>query len=99
MSEPAKIPLAFPVNTAIRILRNGGYMKAKVTTTLDADLWERFRIQAIREKVSAAAIFERLMAGYLGESSYPSRSRGHAQGKRAHAKTAKTAARQARKAV
>lgn len=74
-------------------------MKVKVTTTLDGELWERFRIQAIREKTSGAAIIEQLMAGYLGESAYPPRSGGHAEGKRANAKAAKTSTRQARKAV
>lgn len=42
-------------------------MKAKVTLTLDATLWERFRIKAIREKTSGSAIIDRLMAGYLNE--------------------------------
>jgi hypothetical protein len=42
---------------------------------LNEDLWERFRIQAIREETSGSAILERLMAGYLGESPYPSAPR------------------------
>ena len=74
-------------------------MKKQVNVTLDEDLWERFRIQAIREKTSGSAILERLMAGYLGESSYPKRSSGHAKGEQAHAKAAKASARQTRKAV
>lgn len=74
-------------------------MKVKVTTTLNADLWERFRIQAIREKRSAAAILDLLMAGYLNESPYPPRSSSHAEGKRAHAEAPKAPARQNRKEV
>ena len=74
-------------------------MKKSVNVTLDEDLWERFRIQAIREKTSGSANLEKLMAGYLGEPAYPPTSRGHAEGKRTHAKTAEASARQARKAV
>jgi hypothetical protein len=48
------------------IIINGGVVKAKVTLTLDAALWEKFRIQAIREKTSGSAIIDRLMLEYLG---------------------------------
>jgi len=74
-------------------------MKKQVNVTLDEDLWERFRIQAIREKTSGSAILESLMAGYLGESAYPKRSRLNAESERAHAKATKTTPRQTRKAV
>jgi hypothetical protein len=74
-------------------------MKRQVNVTLEENLWERFRIQAIREKTSGSAILEKLMAGYLGESPYPPRNGGHAEGQRADTKAAKTPARQARKAV
>ena len=67
-------------------------MKKPVNLRLDVDLWERFRIRAIQEKTSGSAIVERLMGAYLGESSYPARSRRDAKGKRTHAKAAKTAA-------
>jgi hypothetical protein len=74
-------------------------MKKPVNVTFDEDLWERFRIQAIREKTSGSAILERLMAGYLGESAYPSRSRGPVASKQADAKAAKASSRQTRKTV
>jgi hypothetical protein len=74
-------------------------MKKPVNVTLDEDLWERFRIQAIREKTSGSAILERLMAGYLGESPYPPTSRAPVESKRAHAKAAKASSRQTRKTV
>jgi hypothetical protein len=74
-------------------------MKRQVNVTLDDDLFRRFRIRAIEQGTSASAILEKLMAGYLGESTYPPRSGGHAEGKRAHAKAAKTATRKTRKAV
>jgi hypothetical protein len=74
-------------------------MKKPTNLTLDEDLFRRFRIRAIEEKTSASAILERLMSGYLGDSAYPSRSRGHVESKRAHAKAAKTPARETRKAV
>jgi hypothetical protein len=74
-------------------------MKKQVNVTLDENLWERFRIQAIREKTSGSAILERLMAGYLGDAAYPKRGGGHVEGERAHAKAPKVAARQARKTL
>jgi hypothetical protein len=74
-------------------------MKTKVTLTLDDAVWERFRIRAIQEKTSGSAIMDRLMEAYLGDSAYPARGRKPAQGKRAHAKTAKAASGKARKAV
>jgi len=74
-------------------------MKKQVNVTLEEGLWERFRIQAIREKTSGSAILEQLMAGYLGESAYPKRSSRGAEGERAHAKTTKAPARKGRNAV
>jgi hypothetical protein len=70
----------------------GDAMKKPVNLRLDVDLWTRFRVRAIQEGTTGSAIVERLMEAYLGESSYPPRSRERAQGKRAHAKAAKTAA-------
>jgi hypothetical protein len=81
-------------------MRNGEeVMKKPVNLRLNTNLWERFRIRAIQEKTSGSAIVERLMEAYLGESVDLTRDRGAAQGKRANAKTAKTAARKSRKAV
>jgi hypothetical protein len=56
-------------------------MKKAVNVTLDEDLWQRFRIRAIQEKTSGSAILEKLMAAYLGESSYPPRGRHDVEGK------------------
>ena len=77
----------------------GCHMKKPVNVTLDEDLWQRFRIQAIREKTSGSAILDRLMAAYLGESAYPPRSGISVEDKRAHAKKAQASPRKARKAV
>jgi hypothetical protein len=40
-------------------------VRAKVTTTLDAELWQELQIQALREKSYANDIMERLIAEYL----------------------------------
>ncbi len=40
-------------------------VRAKVTTTLDAELWQELQIQAVREKSYANDIMERLIADYL----------------------------------
>jgi len=40
-------------------------MKVKVTITLDDKSWQRLRMQALKEKTSASAIIDRLVAGYL----------------------------------
>jgi hypothetical protein len=68
-------------------------MKKPVNLRLDVDLWERFRIRAIQEKTSGSAIVEKFMRNYLGESADPPRSRQRAEGKRAHTKAPKAAAR------
>jgi hypothetical protein len=68
-------------------------MKKPVNLRLDVDLWERFRIRAIQEKTSGSAIVEKFMRNYLGESVDSQRSRSRAEGKRANAKTVKTASR------
>ena len=68
-------------------------MKKPVNVTLDAELWKRFRIRAIQDGTSGSAVLDRLMRAHLGESSDPPRSRRGVEGKRAHAKTAKTTAR------
>jgi hypothetical protein len=51
-------------------------MKARVNLTLDAALWERFRIRAIQEKTSGSATIDRLMGEYLERPgpSHPQRS-------------------------
>jgi len=40
-------------------------MKTKVTITLNGKNWGRLRIQALKEKTSASAIIDRLVASYL----------------------------------
>jgi predicted CopG family antitoxin len=40
-------------------------MKVKVTITLDDKSWQRLRMQALKEKTSASAIIDRLVAAYL----------------------------------
>jgi hypothetical protein len=40
-------------------------MKVKVTITLTDKNWQRLRIQSLKEKTSASAIIDRLVAGYL----------------------------------
>jgi hypothetical protein len=40
-------------------------MKVKVTITLEDKSWQRLRVQAIKEKTSASAIIDRLVADYL----------------------------------
>ena len=40
-------------------------LRAKVTTTLDAELWQELQIQALREKSYANDILEKLIAEYL----------------------------------
>ena len=40
-------------------------MKVKVTITLDDRHWQRLRMQALKEKTSASAIIDRLIADYL----------------------------------
>jgi len=40
-------------------------MKVKVTITLTDKNWQRLRMQALKERVSASAIIDRLVAGYL----------------------------------
>lgn len=43
--------------------------KKKFTTTLDEDLLEQIKIQAIREKRSVADLLEKLIRDYLGINS------------------------------
>ncbi len=43
----------------------GGAKKVKVTITLQEPIWEKLRIQAIKEKTSASAIIDRLAAEYI----------------------------------
>jgi cell division protein FtsN len=40
-------------------------MKVKVTLTLTDKNWQRLRMQALKEKASASAIIDRLVADYL----------------------------------
>jgi hypothetical protein len=40
-------------------------MKVKVTLTLTDKTWQRLRFQALKEKTSASAIIDRLVAEYL----------------------------------
>ena len=40
-------------------------MKMKVTITLDDKNWQRLRMQALKEKVSASAIIDKLIVSYL----------------------------------
>jgi len=40
-------------------------MKIKVTLTLTDRTWQRLRIHALKEKTSASAIIDRLVANYL----------------------------------
>jgi hypothetical protein len=40
-------------------------MKVKVTITLDDKNWHRLRFQALKNKTSASAIIDRLVAEYL----------------------------------
>ena len=42
-------------------------LKVKFTTTIDSDLLERAKIQAIKEKKSVAKIIEKLLKKYLEE--------------------------------
>lgn len=39
--------------------------KSKFTTTLDSELLEQIKIQAIKEKVSVSTILEKLISEYL----------------------------------
>lgn len=39
--------------------------KSKFTTTLDADLLEKIKIQAIKERTSVSKILEKLISQYL----------------------------------
>lgn len=43
--------------------------KKKFTTTLDEDLLEQIKVQAIREKRSVADLLEKLIMDYLGINS------------------------------
>ena len=40
-------------------------MRVKVTTTLDAKLWEALQIQCVKENLYANDILEKLIAEYL----------------------------------
>jgi hypothetical protein len=40
-------------------------MKVKVTITLEDKNWQRLRMQALRDKTSASAIIDQLVADYL----------------------------------
>lgn len=40
-------------------------MRKQITTTLDAELLKKIRIQAIEENTNVAAILDKLMAEYL----------------------------------
>jgi predicted DNA-binding ribbon-helix-helix protein len=40
-------------------------MKVKVTITLEDKSWQRLRMQALKDKTSASAIIDRLVADYL----------------------------------
>lgn len=42
-------------------------MRVKFTTTLDSELLEKIKIQAIKEKTDVSKIFERLIEQYLKE--------------------------------
>jgi len=47
------------------IQKKGRAKKVKVTITLQEPLWEKLRIQSIREKTSASEIIDRIAAEYL----------------------------------
>ena len=40
-------------------------MKVKVTITLTDKSWQRLRLQALKEKTSASAIIDKLVADYI----------------------------------
>lgn len=42
--------------------------RQKFTTTIDSELLERIKIQAIKEKCSVAALLERLINDYLSSN-------------------------------
>lgn len=42
-------------------------MKKKFTTTLDSDLIQQIKIQAIKENTSVASLLEKLMKDYLNK--------------------------------
>lgn len=46
-------------------VEKGASMKVKVTITLDDKNWQRLRMQALKEKTSASAIIDELVAAYL----------------------------------
>jgi hypothetical protein len=60
-------------------------MKAKVTLTLDRQIWEKFRVRAIRERTSGSAIIEHLMEEYLERgrqrTSHPAGDEGQGMGR------------------
>ncbi len=43
--------------------------KVKFTTTIDTDILEKIKIQAIKEKRSVSDILEQLISAYLAEKS------------------------------
>jgi hypothetical protein len=45
--------------------KGGKPVRVKVTTTLDAALWEALQVESVREKSYANDILERLIAEYL----------------------------------
>ena len=63
-------------------------MKARVNLTLDAALWERFRIRAIQEKTSGSATIDKLMGEYLERATDAQESRRAARGQRKNRATA-----------
>jgi len=50
---------------AVKPKKEGKPMRVKVTTTLDATLWQELQIQCIKEKAYANEILEKLIADYL----------------------------------
>jgi predicted DNA-binding ribbon-helix-helix protein len=51
--------------SGILIEKGATIMKVKVTITLEDKNWQRLRMQALKDKTSASAIIDRLVADYL----------------------------------
>jgi hypothetical protein len=45
--------------------RKAGAPKVKITLVMEEQLWEDFRVQALREKTTASEILGKLAADYL----------------------------------
>ena len=60
-----RVEEGYTYNRAMSTKKEKKLVRAKVTTTLDAELWQELQIQAVREKSYANDIMERLIAEYL----------------------------------